>query len=125
MKARLEAARYLTWKACDYFDRTGGAGTEIAVLTKIFSSEAAVQVSKEPDAGSCVQVAVSWPGSRISHGRVCHDPRLPGHVCHNPRTTGAGPRGMGATTPVYRGMCATTPKRVAPPGACSPLRVTP
>jgi alkylation response protein AidB-like acyl-CoA dehydrogenase len=44
MKARLEAARYLTWKACDYFDRTGGAGTEIAVLTKIFSSEAAVQV---------------------------------------------------------------------------------
>jgi alkylation response protein AidB-like acyl-CoA dehydrogenase len=44
IKARLEAARYLTWKACDYFDRTGGAGTEIAVLTKIFSSEAAVQV---------------------------------------------------------------------------------
>jgi alkylation response protein AidB-like acyl-CoA dehydrogenase len=44
MKARLEAARYLTWKACDYFDRTGGAGTEMAVLTKIFSSEAAVQV---------------------------------------------------------------------------------
>ena len=35
MKARLEAARYLTWKACDYFDRTGGAGTETAVLTKI------------------------------------------------------------------------------------------
>jgi hypothetical protein len=27
MKARLEAARYLTWKACDYFDRTSGAGT--------------------------------------------------------------------------------------------------
>jgi alkylation response protein AidB-like acyl-CoA dehydrogenase len=48
IKARLEAARYLTWKACDYFDRTGGAGTEIAVLTKIFSSEAPSRPSTTP-----------------------------------------------------------------------------
>jgi hypothetical protein len=35
-------------------------------------------------------------------GCVCHDPRVSGHVCHNPQKKGA-----------------------APPGACSPLRVTP
>jgi nitroalkane oxidase len=44
MKMRLEAARYLTWKACDYFDKTGGAGTELAVAAKVYASETAVQV---------------------------------------------------------------------------------
>lgn len=43
MKTRLEAARALTWRACDYFDRTGGQGTELAVAAKVFASEAAVQ----------------------------------------------------------------------------------
>ncbi|WP_336671655.1 acyl-CoA dehydrogenase family protein [Tsukamurella sp. USMM236] len=44
MKAKIEAARYLTWKACDYFDKTGGAGSELAIATKIYASETAVQV---------------------------------------------------------------------------------
>ncbi|MFE7841701.1 acyl-CoA dehydrogenase family protein [Streptomyces sp. NPDC057474] len=44
MKARLEACRYLTWKACDYFDKTGGRGTELSLATKVFASETAVQV---------------------------------------------------------------------------------
>jgi alkylation response protein AidB-like acyl-CoA dehydrogenase len=44
MKMRLEAARYLTWKACDYFDKTGGRGSELAIAVKVFGSETAVQV---------------------------------------------------------------------------------
>jgi alkylation response protein AidB-like acyl-CoA dehydrogenase len=44
MKARLEAVRYLTWKACDYFDKTGGRGNELAIAVKVFGSETAVQV---------------------------------------------------------------------------------
>ena len=44
MKMRLEAARYLTWKAAHYYDATGGRGQELPVLTKVFSSETAVQV---------------------------------------------------------------------------------
>ncbi|MEU6375438.1 acyl-CoA dehydrogenase family protein [Streptomyces sp. NPDC046909] len=44
MKARLEACRYLTWKACDHFDKTGGRGTELSLATKVFASETAVQV---------------------------------------------------------------------------------
>ncbi|WP_405772503.1 acyl-CoA dehydrogenase family protein [Streptomyces sp. NBC_00080] len=44
MKARLEACRYLTWKACHYFDQTGGQGTELSLATKVFASETAVQV---------------------------------------------------------------------------------
>ncbi|MFH8470750.1 acyl-CoA dehydrogenase family protein [Streptomyces sp. NPDC017991] len=44
MKARLEACRYLTWKACDYFDTTSGRGTELSLATKVFASETAVQV---------------------------------------------------------------------------------
>ncbi len=44
MKMRLEAVRYLTWKACDYFDKTGGRGNELAIAVKVFGSETAVQV---------------------------------------------------------------------------------
>jgi alkylation response protein AidB-like acyl-CoA dehydrogenase len=44
MKMRLEAVRYLTWKACDYFDKTGGRGNELAIAAKVFGSETAVQV---------------------------------------------------------------------------------
>lgn len=44
MKARLEASRYLTWKALDNFDRSGGRDAELAVINKIFSSENAVQI---------------------------------------------------------------------------------
>jgi alkylation response protein AidB-like acyl-CoA dehydrogenase len=44
IKMRIEAARYLTWKACHYFDQTGGRGQELAVMTKVQCSELAVQV---------------------------------------------------------------------------------
>jgi alkylation response protein AidB-like acyl-CoA dehydrogenase len=44
IKMRIEAARYLTWKACHYFDSTGRDGDELAIMTKVYSSELAVQV---------------------------------------------------------------------------------
>lgn len=44
LKCRIEAARYLTWKACQDFDRHGAAGQELAIVTKIYSSELCVQV---------------------------------------------------------------------------------
>lgn len=44
MKMRLEASRYLTWKAAHYFDTTQGEGTELAVMAKVYCSEQAVQV---------------------------------------------------------------------------------
>jgi len=42
IKMRLEACRYLTWKACHDFERTGGRAQELAVMTKVYCSEAAV-----------------------------------------------------------------------------------
>ena len=44
LKMRIEASRYLTWKACHYFDSTGGEGLELAVIAKVYCSELAVQV---------------------------------------------------------------------------------
>lgn len=44
MKAKLEASRYLTWKACDNFGRSGGRDTELSIINKIFSSENAVSI---------------------------------------------------------------------------------
>lgn len=44
IKSRLEAARYLTWKAAHYYDSTGGMGQEAGVIAKVFCSETAVQV---------------------------------------------------------------------------------
>ncbi len=41
IKMRIEACRYLTWKACHDFDRTGGRAQELAIMTKVFSSETA------------------------------------------------------------------------------------
>lgn len=43
LKMRIEAARYLTWKAC-HFDTTGGLGEELPIITKVYCSELAVQV---------------------------------------------------------------------------------
>ena len=40
-KMRIEAARYLTWKACHHFDTTGAE--ELAIMTKVHCSELAVQ----------------------------------------------------------------------------------
>jgi alkylation response protein AidB-like acyl-CoA dehydrogenase len=44
LKCRIEAARYLTWKACDQFDKLGTTGQELAIITKIHCSELCVQV---------------------------------------------------------------------------------
>jgi alkylation response protein AidB-like acyl-CoA dehydrogenase len=44
IKMRIEAARYLTWKACHYLDTTEGRGEELAIITKVYCSELAVQV---------------------------------------------------------------------------------
>ena len=44
LKIRIEAARYLAWKAADHFDKTGGKDRELANITKIFNSETAVQM---------------------------------------------------------------------------------
>ncbi len=43
LKMRIEAARYLTWKACHYLQTTDRQGDELAVMTKIYSSELCVQ----------------------------------------------------------------------------------
>ncbi|MGH9039768.1 MAG: acyl-CoA dehydrogenase family protein [Acidimicrobiia bacterium] len=42
-RMRIEAARYLTWKACHYFDTTGGRGEELAIMAKVHCSELCVQ----------------------------------------------------------------------------------
>jgi alkylation response protein AidB-like acyl-CoA dehydrogenase len=44
IKMRIEAARYLTWKSCHYLEQTGGRGEELAIMTKVYCSELAVQV---------------------------------------------------------------------------------
>jgi nitroalkane oxidase len=42
VKMRIEACRYLTWKACHDLDRTGGRAQELAIMAKVYCSEAAV-----------------------------------------------------------------------------------
>ena len=44
IKMRLEAARYLSWKACHYLDATDRVGDELAIMTKVYTSELSVQV---------------------------------------------------------------------------------
>ena len=42
IKMRIEACRYLTWKACHDFERTAGRAQELAIMTKVYCSETAV-----------------------------------------------------------------------------------
>jgi alkylation response protein AidB-like acyl-CoA dehydrogenase len=42
IKMRLEACRYLTWKACHDFEHTHGLAQELAIMTKVYCSETAV-----------------------------------------------------------------------------------
>jgi alkylation response protein AidB-like acyl-CoA dehydrogenase len=42
VKMRIEACRYLAWKACHDFERTAGRAQELAIMTKVYCSEAAV-----------------------------------------------------------------------------------
>lgn len=51
IKMRIEACRYLTWKACHDFERTGGLAEELPIMTKVYCSEAAVKSVYE-----CMQV---------------------------------------------------------------------
>ena len=44
LKMRLEAARYLTWKACHQLDITDRRSDELAIMTKVHTSELCVQV---------------------------------------------------------------------------------
>jgi alkylation response protein AidB-like acyl-CoA dehydrogenase len=41
IKMRIEACRYLTWKACHDFDLTGGRAQELAIMSKVYCSETA------------------------------------------------------------------------------------
>lgn len=47
-KMRIEAARYLTWKACHYLDTTERAGPELASISKVRAAELWVQVAHDP-----------------------------------------------------------------------------
>jgi alkylation response protein AidB-like acyl-CoA dehydrogenase len=42
-RMNIEAARYLTWKACHYFDTTGGQGEELCIMAKVYCSERCVE----------------------------------------------------------------------------------
>ena len=44
MKMKIEACRYMTWKACQQYDLSKGREHELAVMTKVFCSETCVQV---------------------------------------------------------------------------------
>ncbi|WP_027523277.1 acyl-CoA dehydrogenase family protein [Bradyrhizobium sp. Ec3.3] len=44
IKMRIEAARYLSWKACEQFDLSGGSDHELPHMAKVYCSELAVQV---------------------------------------------------------------------------------
>jgi alkylation response protein AidB-like acyl-CoA dehydrogenase len=44
LKMRIEAARYLSWKACQQIDLSNGHDHELAVMAKVYCSELAVQV---------------------------------------------------------------------------------
>lgn len=44
IRTRIEACRYLTWKACHQFDLSDGRSQEASQMAKIFCSEQAVQV---------------------------------------------------------------------------------
>ena len=43
IKMRIEAARYLTWKACHQFDLTERRSRELPIMTKVYCSELCVQ----------------------------------------------------------------------------------
>jgi nitroalkane oxidase len=47
MKMRIEAARYMVWRACHWVDTHGADGAEMPVLAKVFCSEIAVEVCRD------------------------------------------------------------------------------
>jgi alkylation response protein AidB-like acyl-CoA dehydrogenase len=47
MKMRIEAARYMVWRACHWVDTHQADGTEMPVLAKVFCSEIAADVCRD------------------------------------------------------------------------------
>lgn len=47
MRMKIEAARYMVWRACHWVDTHQADGAEIAILSKIFCSELAVEVCRD------------------------------------------------------------------------------
>jgi alkylation response protein AidB-like acyl-CoA dehydrogenase len=47
MKMRIEAARYMVWRACHWVDNHQADGTEMPVLAKVFCSEIAVEICRD------------------------------------------------------------------------------
>ncbi len=47
MKMRIEAARYMVWRACHWVDTHNADGTEIPVMAKVFCSEIAADVCRD------------------------------------------------------------------------------
>lgn len=47
MKMRIEAARYMVWRACHWVDTHQADGTEMPVLAKVFCSEIAVEICRD------------------------------------------------------------------------------
>ena len=47
MRMKIEAARYMVWRACHWVDTHKADGAEIAILSKIFCSELAVEVCRD------------------------------------------------------------------------------
>jgi alkylation response protein AidB-like acyl-CoA dehydrogenase len=70
VKMRIEACRYLTWKACHDFERSGGLAEELAIMTKIYCSEAAVRTVYD-----CMQIVgiASYTRDQTPLDRIMRD----------------------------------------------------
>ncbi|MGE3771358.1 MAG: acyl-CoA dehydrogenase family protein [Gammaproteobacteria bacterium] len=97
IKMQLEAARYLTWKACHDMDLTGGRSEELAIMTKVYCSELTVKAVyeamqvvgvesyiKDSPLGQLMREAMVFPlydgGNRGIRRRQLHDlMRRPGY----------------------------------------------
>lgn len=72
IKMRIEASRYMTWKACHYFDTTDREGDELAIMVKVYCSELCVQVVYD-----CMRLVgvdsytVDSPLSRLMQDALC------------------------------------------------------
>ena len=68
IKMRIEACRYLTWKACHDFERTAGRAQELAIMTKVYCSEAAVSHdlrlhARRGHQRATPRISLRWSGS--------------------------------------------------------------
>lgn len=70
VKMRIEACRYLTWKACHDFERTGGLAEELAIMTKVYCSDTAVKAVYD-----CMQIVgiASYTRDQTPLDRIMRD----------------------------------------------------